>query len=338
MHQRGTEMSNIRGIKKATVQKLIEQRLKRQGPVTPEESLKMLVERSVQKERRIHAVVPQGIGDIFWVYQKLLPFFDKIHFHIAATNPDDTIQKRSVHFVASWPKVVGCDMRRVTQSVYDKTINGKHRLVDILAHVNGPKAQAKEYYIGFNRWLEDGVRLEQIDPGFPVAWGVGLPEEEAPVPYDDFVTLYVSGTKAQFVWGMEGWERLTRAIYAKLDYGKPLLVIGAEYDRHHTEELAARLQGLTDITVRVGMNPAQVNRVLHTTSLFIGYQSGLNILADNFGTPQVMIYFPFLKNMMYTWCQPGHAESGLFQAFTFDTPPGAVADALKPFRLGSEGG
>jgi hypothetical protein len=64
--------------------------------------------------------------------------------------------------------------------------------------------------------------------------------------------------------------------------------------------------------------------ILQRSEFFIGYQSGLNILADNLDTPQMMLYFDNLKPMLYTWCKKENIKTKFFATVFSQTPKDAI--------------
>jgi ADP-heptose:LPS heptosyltransferase len=65
------------------------------------------------------------------------------------------------------------------------------------------------------------------------------------------------------------------------------------------------------------MWPIKLLYVLKNSKFFIGYQSGLNVLADNLNVPQLMLYLPFLEKMLYSWPKKQNIESGIYNAAIF---------------------
>lgn len=67
----------------------------------------------------------QGVGDVFWVYQKLSPYFDKINFIICVINLDCPVQKRVLPFLKLLPKVDNFKLELVTSEYYDSLAKQK---------------------------------------------------------------------------------------------------------------------------------------------------------------------------------------------------------------------
>ena len=90
-----------------------------------------------------------------------------------------------------------------------------------------------------------------------------------------------------------------------------------------------------EVATFIGRCPAQACHVIQHARAFIGYQSGLSILADNFDTPQVMLYFDILERLMYAWPKPGNIANRSYRPFLFAQTPTEVAAQLGDFRLRS---
>ena len=75
----------------------------------------------------------------------------------------------------------------------------------------------------------------------------------------------------------------------------------------------------------IGRSPAQACHVLQDARAFIGYQSGLNILADNFDSPQVMLYFNGLERLINSWPKSGNIANPSYRPFLLSQSPVTVA-------------
>lgn len=258
--------------------------------------------------------VVQGVGDLYWVWQKLVHHVPVLNLNILTTG-DSEVQVRAVEFMKLLPKVKRVTVKRVHQDIYNRVCVSRRQVKEV-TDVGG------EYAV--NRPLEEGIRLEDIDPGVSVEWTPGFKIPTSQLWRHSI--LYVSGSKPGHteVWSAAQWAEL----YAGLKLPGPHLLLGAPYDRHALLEVQAQL-ARRGIRAEIGTDngPEASIRLIRDANFFVGYQSGLNIIADAYDVPQVMVYFPHLKPMLYTWCKPGHAGR-LFKAFTFDQTPDEVLHEL----------
>lgn len=220
--------------------------------------------------------VPQGIGDIFWCYQKLCQ--ESLHFVIWITNHSE-VSLRSVPFVISWPNVEKVSVLKVTSEQYR----------DALLH-------GADNFFSCNHLLESGVRLEKI-PG-PTGdcvtnWNVRLECLPPSLP-SHYTCVYVSGSGRY--WDVNRWcDEISK-------YPAPYVMIGASYDYDVQKQIVNRLEIRHHF---VDSLPTTVYGILSQANFFLGYQSGLGILANHLGVASEMIYFPYLKGLMYSWNKPG---------------------------------
>lgn len=263
----------------------------------------------------------QGVGDIFWVYQKLAPYVGAIDLTILILRHDE-VQCRAIGFVKLLPKVRSVDFEVVSPQAY-------HQLAQAVIPLERVVGNGGLY--ACNAALEKGVRLEAMDPGYAPQWGVPMMVPDEPFLGHGYVAAYVSGNKHDSSWNDETWAQfIGDAVIAKRFDQLPMVLLGASYDAARLKRIAELLQRRLSVRVSVVIDlpPADAVRVLRDAVFFIGYQSGLNVLADNYDTPQVMVYFPHLRKMLNSWCKPGHAEHGVFCAFTFDQKPAEILASL----------
>lgn len=277
--------------------------------------------------------VCQGVGDIFWVYQKFAPHFDQINFCIThVSSGAKKIQSRANDFLTLLPKVNKVSSRVVSSEIYDKLAGSRFSMKEIMS--NYGKGQMVFDY-ACNLPLEEGNRFENIDPEYAIEETVAVKSEEIDVGFDikDYVCLYVSGTTMQIdtakrlnLWSPEIWANFVDRFCNKYKMQKNIVAIGASYDLEATQLTTLSLQKLGHRTkIIIDSKPSNVIHILKNSNTFIGYQSGLNVLADNLDIRQIMIYFPYLEKMLYTWCKKKNIEE-VFYASTFDKSPNEIID------------
>lgn len=309
-------------------------------PLTPDvvtndllKTLPKLALRPYPNEITVNTV--QGIGDIFWVYQKLAPHFDKIHLNILCTTFTN-VQTRAKSFCKMLPKIGNVDFHVVSGSSYDYLATTQFKLRDILKQHerfnNGEEPtitndQLTGFAIGSetcvvnyacNKPLEIGICLEDIDPDMAIEREIELKGIPKNIQSEDYLCLFVAGLKNHGnIWTPFQWLTATKQLVKKFNIPK-IKLIGAEWDREVQEEIYAdlKLSGY-DVENYVGdLELVDSIDIIRRSRMFFGFQSGLNIIADNYDVPQLMIYFDHLERMMYSWCKPENRKSkfhaGLF--------------------------
>jgi hypothetical protein len=275
--------------------------------------------------------VPQGLGDIFWVYQKLAPHFTKLYFQIALVH-NDPVSRRSEDWLQLLPKCGGVSTKIISHEKYEKLVSGKFLVKDVLRQW---QSGINEVQYSCNRFLEEGVRLDQIDD-YPIAEDVEMTREPFALPFDQYIVLYVSGNTNVLgtqVWSVAQWFDCLERICKKFSLNCPVVLIGASFDQHLIVQLEKALANWGwPVVSYVQAAPARICYLLQRSKLFIGYQSGLNIIADNFDVPQIMVYFDRLKPMMYTWCKRANVKTR-FHAGIFSQSPEEIVEQITDLRL-----
>jgi len=262
----------------------------------------------------------QGIGDIFWVYQKLYPLFDEIGFVILYIE-DTAVQFRAMEFVSKWEKVRFVNYEKVSYAEYQSIMKGENDLQKII------DSRSDKFNYCCNHQLETGISLYKFD-NLPVAKNLEMPYTIPEGLPENFILLYRSGNvdgNNSWTWKTDKWLELLNKFYDKYGIDYPLVMIGASYDEWALNEIANSFKHHT-ITY-INRPQEEVIGIMKKCKYFISYQSGLSILADNFDIKQLMIYFPYLNPMKYTWCKPENART-IFHAELFDSIPSDIIKRL----------
>ncbi len=267
----------------------------------------------------------QGIGDIFWVYQKLAPFFDwiDINVYVSAFN---NIQTRSVEWLKIFPKIRTVNVQTVKQEVYYGLMRSLSPLDNVLA-----KAKTKEIVpYAVNAWLEEGTRIDEIDE-HPILETVKLDVEPCDIGLNEYIVVNIPGAVESpnvKCWRIDEWDALIRSIYFKYKLSYPIVLVGADFDVKAINQLHDKLvdMGIMLKTV-IGEKPAKVCSIIKAAKLFIGFQSGLNVIAENFDVNHISVDYVSLEKMKYTWCKKKNKERS-FYAFLFNQTALEVAEAI----------
>lgn len=291
-------------------------------------------------EKAIKLNVCQGVGDIFWVYQKFSPHVDFIDVSICQVEGvSSKTGTRAINFLKLFPKIRNINTHVGTHKEYQKMASEYTPMSSIIPFFE----KKNQFSYGCNKPLEEGIRIEDIDPEYAIEETVPILVQPCPLVFDpgNYVAVYVSGTTANTsivkqlqLWTVSGhWLRFIRAFYKQFKLNCPIIIIGASYDKKIALDLEIILKKCGfNVTTYIDAEPSNVTYILKNSICFIGYQSGLNVLADNLDVKQVMLYFPHLKKMLYSWCKIKNWKNGHFNASSFDMTPEQVLDSIR-FRL-----
>lgn len=257
----------------------------------------------------------QGIGDNLWCYQKLSPYYDKIRFEMFCIDNGTPmeIQMRSAEFLTMLPKYGGHEF------IMEPPPWTKHMSIIHIKPYLPMHGGTVEYLM--NDWLISGVRLDEIDPGAAVEWGVqlkGVPQD-APEEVSG-VCLYIAGHKdaGSVQWSGADWADVAALAAARANTNT-IKMVGAAWDVGPSQEaydiLVARGY---DVKPYVGKAKlAETLAIMRGSTCFVGYQSGLSMLADNYDVPSLEVIFDHTPALPYMWCKPGHART-VYHAMHFN--------------------
>jgi hypothetical protein len=252
--------------------------------------------------------VPQGLGDIFWVYRKVLPYFDVINFKINILPTEDPkarkVQRRSGALFNNFPKVNKVTTKEVSLEDYRVLINSTPRLKSIIE-----KGDSDFAFI-CNRWLEQGNYLENLDKDLDVAWDFELPLKSTKLPAE-YIVLYASGDTRHLnkkVWHPMQWALLAHEYLAAKSFQHyEVILVGASFDLPVMESIKGYLKELgVPTSIQIDLKMEILCYIIKNAQCFLGYQSGLNVLTDHLDTKQLMVYFDSLPDMKDSWVKPSN--------------------------------
>ena len=250
----------------------------------------------------------QGIGDLFWCYQKLSPLYPGIHFNVLTIDNGCKIQTRASEFLTLLPKHRATKFTQVDLDTYNRVTAIKPTLPDPHGRI------WFEYAV--NAWLESGVSLYEIDQA-PVEQRVELIGVREPARQVESICVFVAGHKGMDlpVWKPHQWADACE-LMAKHFGADGFDFIGADWDHPQAQEVieCLRQRGWPSENLCGRMGIAESLYYMRSSKAFLGFQSGLGILAENYDVPQLMVYFDHLEAMMHTWKKPGSTS---FHATTF---------------------
>lgn len=282
--------------------------------------------------KSINITVPQGIGDIFWIYQKLALSVGTINLKVGVVS-DDPLQFRSTEWMKILPQVGKVEFEKMTGERYSEIANCKITTEQLLEKAKAAPDAWHDF--GMNKWLEDGVALDKIDDPerFPVDWNIPLPylKRELPRPH---AVLYVTGSMhhapalKQGAWNTRKFTTCWEHCVEKLGLqGHQLIIIGATYDLPVLAEARNLLQRF-DPTIVCNDSPAAVMGIMKGADFMLGFQSGMCILADHLNVRQLMIYYNHLKPLATAWPRPDNLENGKYNIAFFNDEPEIAANQI----------
>jgi FkbM family methyltransferase len=260
---------------------------------------------TLKAEKIVSVNSVQGIGDLMWVYRKIAPYVDGIKFNILITAPHP-VQMRSKSFLWTLPKCKGVSFRLAQPWFYEEVAHGKYTLGELFTG-------KKEFVYAVNKWLEDGVQIDDIEPDTKVLWNIGL--ESTPVKDlpEKYLLVYASGSSRHdgtFQLTTSDWVTMILDAADQLDVDD-IVFTGAAYDEWKTDEIIDAIGDRADC-YKLFNEIRETMYVIQNAKYFIAYQSGLCMLSEEFGIPTFMIWSPQLDRMKTSWMRKENVEKQLF--------------------------
>lgn len=259
--------------------------------------------------------VPSGIGDVSWMYSKLM-HAEPMRWEIAAGWPH-----RTRPFMELLPKVVEVDY-------------GDFQYQDISIFWNIHKQRtwkdveaigAGKLLIEANSWLEQGKRIEDWMPDLPTDFHYEIKttkkdQDRASLLLKDFKrplwgvsAASYRGSEAWKTWGLDEWLDFLGRF--NIDYGGTIILLGGFWD-DLTSSLASA--GYKDLVGKTSIGCAI--EVLKELEGYIGFSSGLGVLRTVLNKRVFMLWPEHQQPLSTSWAPPKMIEDGTYVAMPWRSP------------------
>jgi hypothetical protein len=273
-------------------------------------------------------LLPQGVGDNFWVLSKIESVAKKygattIDVLLNCGDPSKPAQARALDFVRRFECVTNASMHVVGDGTFLKPgpvadERGYFRYLD-----DGPSSlPGVDFVMIPNGTLEKGIRLEHWLPEYEIDWD--FPDKNLRFMMEEwsgsaqfladtgpFAAFYLSGKSPNTVaghnrnslWTPSAWIELGRRI-AKT--GLKIVVFGADYDRDYYDEL---IKPHVDWVDTIGRWPLMTAlAVIMRAKFMISYQCGLAMVPTYLGQKTLIFWRPHGDSLLpnaYVSCHEG---------------------------------
>lgn len=295
-----------------------------------------------------HFCTPAGIGDISWVYSKLRYLKAMSGMEVILSVAGQDVPRRGEDFVKLLPEV--------RWGGYLDDRNSWQVLSQCLPSnwpdtMGGWEVFAKPWLqnVSANMHLESGKSLADFWPKLPTDYHypIDIPQGQRDRAMKEFmafttrpaVGVYVSGSDKDKIkrggwglWSVDDWLNvLLKCSWAandmkgRQDERTSFVLLGAEYDRDKTEELARRLRfehGFTVIEV-IGQPLGVALACLENCQFCFSYPSGLGILANVLRVPAIML-LPRVLGDLGSYADPFDIAAWKYKTMVCPTPTEAI--------------
>ena len=254
---------------------------------------------------------PPGIGDVYWLLQKILPNTTE-GLHIRNPPGKSPIHTRS-SFLYNLPGVEKVTADGIPYS-------------ELVIRAKQYEMFESEMYLEANTWLEAGNRLDEYLPNFPIQWRLDWKISDGQrqhvqrlLDYDKKnIVVYTSGannnnsTSTGSAWQAKDWNRLLQNLPIREDVN--LIWIGAGYDKDILPMLNFNFNH-----VLIDENAGLIIELLRNCDGFVSYQSGLSCISVSESIPTFMLYFRKIDKLRFSICPPASIDNRvLYNAPFFD--------------------
>lgn len=271
----------------------------------------------------LSVTVATGIGDISWIYSKLVGLGRPIDLTIM----NDPLYVRAISYVKTLPGVCSVKYEELpdSDSMIKNAWNGNYEELK-------QKESANERIVMVaNNWINAGERLEGYYPDLPTDFHYEMQTTQEhkeiakillphSVGYMGIITGSVGGNKAWDGWTPDDWVAFVKKVKSEFP-GVVFVLIGAPYDIDYHDLLIPKLDGIEYIDL-VGKTPDMgvTIEVLKRLDYHVGFCNGLGMLSNVLNKGTCLFYPDSLEKARYSWPCPKSIETKDYQAFLWDRP------------------
>ncbi len=259
--------------------------------------------------------VPSGIGDVSWLYSKLVNLGRPFNLEICGDEP-----RRTLPFTDLLPMV---DQAEYGDWTYWKTF--REEMKGLPPDTNLFDLDEGEYYLSLNQWLEMGCKLEgafrEMDTDYHYDMNTDEHSEKPEIWLDSndfqepFIGVYTSkydSYKADWrFWKHQGWVEFLNKIYERLD-GCTFVFIGAKFDMDLGQLVSCLMNKTAPTICLIGQTHiGEAIEVIKRCSYLFAYASGIGIMSDVVMTPAIhFLPTPRHDTLVDTYADPKSIEIG----------------------------
>ena len=288
-------------------------------------------------------LLPTGIGDSVWALHKVQAIRDKFDpggpIDVSLVGSNDKVDSRALDFVRRFRFVNSVNMKPFQLQAYGPRVHpdGTYNYID-----DGDYTFDEEHYIVLvpNRTLEQGIRLENWLPHYPIRWDIfhdfrievieRVHAADVHEKIGDYAVFYpgplagntVEGHNRGPLWTPQEWVELGQRIHQ--EFGLHILVVGASYDQaYFSGMLEPLLKGKDYWTSVIGRtNLGELWALTDRAKFVISYQAGVGIISTYRNTPTGIFwrqhgdsissshYLTFNEAMASAWVPPDILKAG----------------------------
>lgn len=252
-----------------------------------------------------------GIGDNFWLFQKLINVGEPFDISFAGDCP----YKRAAQLNDLLPQLFN-------SYKYEPSFNTGDVLAKNIQHALKNWADIyrdhADFYIAPNYHLETGKRLEDFLPDLATSFDMRphcrtdnfKPLAKLLLPNSNmkYIGIYMSGYSSSRHWGFwqaDKWVKLCDMIHQTDKTKFTFVLIGAPYDLDLGTEVARELMNRNIPFVNtIGQTLPVVVEMMKLLFYGFYFPSGIGVLAASMYSPHTMFFPPHLNSMMDTFQAP----------------------------------
>lgn len=262
--------------------------------------------------------VPSGIGDISWIYSKLVNFKKPFGIKVCGEG-----LRRSLPFVELLPRVVACAYEDFSYfSIF------RVQKLGLDAAVRLDDLPAGEYFLSANGHLEAGHKLADFLPDLPTSYHYEFKSLSAFHRIYRFDSTYAIGVYSSKYknymndfkfWTKDEWVLFLRSVSEMLNGDCTFVFIGAPFDADLGNDIEADVRAFAPTLNLIGQTHiGDVINLMYQLDYLFSYPSGIGILADVVELP-AMHFIPAtrLHGLVDTYADPDNIRSGQHINTTF---------------------
>lgn len=274
----------------------------------------------------LRVAVPAGIGDVSWIWSKLVSLNEETEIFTPDTYPQRTYQW--LHLL---PKVIPAIGKHGYNDILTREILKDYAKYESWKELRDKHEGDEIIYLQPNQWFLQGKLLSEWLPDLKTDfhYKMNIPEEDklsaekrlGQYPFNLGIHMAcIRGARAWECWLPEDWIKFLLRVTKDFPEFR-IVLLGGIWD----SDMALEVQGMLENKIRIldligKTTIGEAITILDRLTYYVGYSSGLNVMRTVLNRACTTLWPKHQRAHIYSHVDPDMVNDRSYLGFTYDDP------------------